>query len=80
MGGAAVHTGKIITWDEVMASSFQFCANVDTLTADSPAPVQADERGRYPVPMPELGSDLKKILTRGSPQDSSRTRPTISIS
>ena len=52
MGRAAVHTGKLITWDEAMASTFQFCSNVDALTADSPAPVQADAHGRYPAPIP----------------------------
>ncbi len=52
MGRAAVHTGKIVTWDEAMDSDFQFCANVAELTVDSPAPVQADENGRYPAPVP----------------------------
>ena len=52
MGRAAVHTGKIITWEEAMASNFQFCPNVDELTEKSPAPVQADAQGRYPAPIP----------------------------
>ena len=52
MGRAAVHSGKLITWDEAMASTFQFCAHVDQLTANSPAPVQADAKGAYPAPMP----------------------------
>ena len=52
MGRAAVHSGKMITWEEAMASNFQFCANVDALTASSPAPVQADAAGRYPAPIP----------------------------
>ena len=52
MGRAAVHTGKIITWDEAMASDFMFCKNVAGLTKDSPAPVQADAEGCYPVPVP----------------------------
>jgi predicted dehydrogenase len=52
MGRAAVHSGKIITWDEAMASDFKFCPNVDELTANSPAPVQADAQGRYPAPIP----------------------------
>ena len=52
MGRAAVHTGKLITWEQAMASDFQFYANVDGLTADSPAPVQADAQGRYPAPIP----------------------------
>ena len=52
MGRAAVHTGRVITWEEAMASDFKFYADVDKLTANSPAPVQADAQGRYPVPVP----------------------------
>lgn len=52
MGRAAVHTGKVITWEEAMASDFKFCPNVDALTAESPAPVQADGEGRYLAPIP----------------------------
>ncbi len=52
MGRAAVHTGSIVTWDEMTSSSFQFCHNVAQLTKDSPTPVAADSRGRYPVPVP----------------------------
>jgi predicted dehydrogenase len=52
MGRAAVHMGRTITWEEAMASEFQFFAGVDNLTADSPAPVQADAGGRYPAPVP----------------------------
>ncbi len=58
MGRAAVHTGKIITWEEAMASDFQFCANVDALTASSPAPVQADADGRYPAPIPGMTVEI----------------------
>jgi predicted dehydrogenase len=52
MGRAAVHTGNVITWDQMMASRFQFCPNIDDLTNDSPAPVHADAKGRFPVPTP----------------------------
>ncbi|MCC7377348.1 MAG: Gfo/Idh/MocA family oxidoreductase [Verrucomicrobiales bacterium] len=52
MGRAAVHTGKLITWEEALASKFQFCADVGSLTSSSPAPVQADAQGRYPAPIP----------------------------
>jgi predicted dehydrogenase len=52
MGRAAVHTQKIITWDEMLVSDFMFCSNVAELTKDSPAPVQANEKGCYPVPVP----------------------------
>ena len=59
MGRAAVHTGKLITWDEAMASDFKFCSNVDSLTASSPAPAQANAEGRYPAPIP--GTAWKEI-------------------
>jgi predicted dehydrogenase len=52
MGRAAVHSGKTISWEEVMASDFKFCANVDELTEKSQAPVRADAQGRYPAPIP----------------------------
>lgn len=52
MGRAAVHMGQVITWEQMMQSQFQFCPNVDQLTADSLPPIQADAQGRYPVPVP----------------------------
>jgi hypothetical protein len=52
MGRAAVHSGKIITWEEALASDHLFCADVDGLTQDSPSPVKADEKGRCPAPIP----------------------------
>jgi predicted dehydrogenase len=58
MGRAAVHTGKIVTWEEAMSSNFAFCPNVDSLTKDSPAPVHADAAGRYPAPVPGKWSEL----------------------
>jgi hypothetical protein len=41
-----------------MASDFQFCANVDSLTATSPAPVQANAQGRYPAPVPGIWKEI----------------------
>jgi predicted dehydrogenase len=58
MGRAAVHSGKIITWDEAMASNFQFCPNIDTLDENSPAPVQADAQGRYAPPIPGVWTEI----------------------
>jgi len=52
MGRAAVHSGKVITWDQAMASNFQFCPNIESLTENSEPPIKADERGHYPVPVP----------------------------
>ncbi len=58
MGRAAVHSGKVITWDEAMASNFQFCPNLDTLTGDSLPPAKADAQGRYPVPVPGQWTEI----------------------
>ena len=58
MGRAAVHMGKIITWDQALASTFQFCPNIDALNESSPAPVQADAEGSYPVPIPGRWSEI----------------------
>ncbi|MHB1036208.1 MAG: Gfo/Idh/MocA family oxidoreductase [Pirellulales bacterium] len=58
MGRAAVHTGKIVTWEEAMASDFQFAKNVDGLTTDSPALVQANAEGRYPAPVPGIWKEI----------------------
>ena len=58
MGRAAVHYQRIVTWDELTASDFKFCANVESLTEDSPAPVQADARGHYPVPVPGSWTEI----------------------
>jgi predicted dehydrogenase len=58
MGRAAVHSGKIVTWDEALASKFQFCPEIDRLTADSPAPAKADAAGRYAIPVPGRWSEI----------------------
>ena len=58
MGRAAIHTGKIITWDEAIASDFMFYPDVASLTKESPAPVRADAQGRYPVPVPGKWTEI----------------------
>jgi predicted dehydrogenase len=58
MGRAAVHSGQVITWDQIMSSKFQFCSDIDHLNLDSPAPIQADSQGRYPVPIPGEWSEI----------------------
>jgi len=52
MGRAACHTGQIVTWNEITKSNFQFCEYLDEMSYDSPAPVKADEQGRFPFPIP----------------------------
>jgi predicted dehydrogenase len=51
MGRAAAHTNRIVTWDEITGSDFQFCDYLDDLTYDSPPPVTADEQGYFPAPV-----------------------------
>ena len=58
MGRAAIHSGQITTWDQAMASKFQWCPNIDTLNENSLPPVKADAQGRYPVPVPGAWSEL----------------------
>ena len=54
MGRAAVHTGKEVSWDEMMASNFQFVENIDALSFDSPAPIKEGPDGLYPPPIPGI--------------------------
>ncbi|MCG8512012.1 MAG: hypothetical protein MI741_22585, partial [Rhodospirillales bacterium] len=58
MGRAACHTGKIVKWDDLFNSKFQFCEDYDALTMDGPAPVIADDDGYYPVPVPGQWTEI----------------------
>jgi len=52
MGRAAAHSGQEITFEEMLNSEHEFAPGLDKLTKDSPAPLQPDANGRYPVPQP----------------------------
>jgi predicted dehydrogenase len=52
MGRMAAHTGREITFDQMLNCPHEFAAGLDNLTADGPAPVMPDKDGRYPVPEP----------------------------
>lgn len=54
LGRKAAHTGLEITYDEILNSEEEYAPGVDKFTMDSPAPVQADAEGRYPIPTPGL--------------------------
>ena len=58
MGRAAIHSGQVVTWDEAMASEFQFCPNIDSMDYDTAPPVQPDAEGRYPLPIPGEWSEI----------------------
>jgi predicted dehydrogenase len=53
MGRRAAHTGQIVTRDQMLNDEHAFAPDADKMTSmDSPAPVQADKDGKYPVPEP----------------------------
>jgi predicted dehydrogenase len=54
MGRMAAHTGRTVTYEEMVDCPHEFAPQVDTMTADGPAPLVADAEGRYPIPMPGL--------------------------
>jgi predicted dehydrogenase len=56
MGRMAAHTGQAITYDQILNCDHEFAPGVAELKMDGPAPLQATENGKYPVPMPGIKS------------------------
>ena len=54
MGRMAAHTGREITYDEMLHCEHELAPGVDKFTMDSTAPLVADANGRYPVPQPGI--------------------------
>ena len=54
MGRMAAHTGQEVTYEEMLNCQHEFAPNLDKLTLNSPAPLQAGPDGKYPVPEPGL--------------------------
>jgi predicted dehydrogenase len=57
MGRKAAHTGRIVSQKEMLDDRHEFAPEVDRLTMDSPAPLQAGADGKYPVPEPGRKKD-----------------------
>ena len=57
MGRMAAHTGQVITYEGILNCPHEMAPGLDTLTMNSPAPLQADANGRYPVPQPGIVKD-----------------------
>jgi len=57
MGRMAAHTGRIITYEQMLNCPHEFAPDVDKLTPEGPAPLQAGPDGRYPVPQPGILTD-----------------------
>jgi predicted dehydrogenase len=54
MGRMAAHTGQVITRDKILKCEHEFAPDVDKLTMDSAAPLQAGPDGKYPMPEPGI--------------------------
>ncbi|MBL9189447.1 MAG: Gfo/Idh/MocA family oxidoreductase [Opitutaceae bacterium] len=54
MGRMSAHTGQVITFDQMLNCEHEFAPGLDSLTADSPAPLQPGPDGKYPVPRPGI--------------------------
>jgi predicted dehydrogenase len=54
MGRMAAHTGQEVSFEEMLDCEHEMAPGLDQLTSNSPAPVQADASGRYPVPQPGI--------------------------
>ena len=57
MGRMAAHTGRDVTFDQMLNCPHEFAPGIATLTADGPAPVMPDATGHYPVPEPGIKLD-----------------------
>lgn len=53
MGRMACEIGQMINWDEALASEVTLAPNLDQISSlNSPAPIQPDSAGKYPIAIP----------------------------
>lgn len=57
MGRMAAHTGRIVTFDQMLNCEHEFAPGVAELTMDGPAPLTLGPDGKYPVPRPGIVTD-----------------------
>jgi predicted dehydrogenase len=57
LGRMAAHTGQEITYEQILNSDHEMAPGLDKFTMDSPAPLQPDADGRYPIPQPGIVKD-----------------------
>ena len=56
MGRMAAHTGRVVTYEEMLNCEHEFAPGLDKLTMNSPAPLQLGPDGKYPVPQPGINN------------------------
>jgi predicted dehydrogenase len=54
LGRMAAESGKLITYEEALASNLALAPELEKLTMDGPAPIMPDSQGRYPVALPGI--------------------------
>ena len=52
LGRMAAESGKMMLWDEALASNLELAPGLDRYTMASKPPVMPDAQGRYPIAMP----------------------------
>ncbi len=52
LGRMAAESGKLVTWDEALASNLELAPGLDQYTMASDPPVMPDAQDRYPIAMP----------------------------
>ena len=45
MGRMATHTGQYVTFEEAQNSDFEFIADIDHMSEETPAPIKAESNG-----------------------------------
>jgi len=58
MGRMAAFSGKLVTWDQALASKLELAPGLENYTWKSKAPVLPDKQGRYPVAQPGITKAL----------------------
>jgi predicted dehydrogenase len=57
MGRMSAHTGREVTWDEMLNCTHEFAPGVADLVETGEPPVKPDGEGRYPIPLPGIIKD-----------------------
>jgi len=52
LGRMAAESGQLVTFDQALASNLDLAPGLESFTMDSPAPVNSDATGKYPIAMP----------------------------
>lgn len=54
MGRMACHTGRTVTFDQILNCEHEFAPDLESLVLGGPAPLIADAEGKYPIPAPGI--------------------------